>query len=252
MTIRRGIWGGIMCGLTLFTNPLAGQAQMSQASQVSQASQAITTSGVLQETLKTCFSCHGENGISSMPSHPSIAGQKGDYIAKKLTAFKMAGKTHDANLENDIDDSVSNKGTRQGRLRADPVMEHMIKGLDSVLIVRVAETVSKLACRKETNRPKSRLYPAPRSVVECIACHGSKGLGKRTDTPVLAGQQRSYLRRQLLLIRETAWGALPREGESARAHPIMERQVARLKIQDVDVLAKYYSSLDCRGGLSKK
>jgi cytochrome c553 len=65
--------------------------------------------------------------------------------------------------------------------------------------------------------------------------------------PNIAGQQRGYLRRQLLIIRENAWGADSSDSERWRTHPIMERQAARISIEEVDALAQYYAALDCRG-----
>ena len=36
----------------------------------------------------TCIACHGENGVSLIPSYPNLAGQKVDYIVAQLQAFK--------------------------------------------------------------------------------------------------------------------------------------------------------------------
>ena len=35
-----------------------------------------------------CAACHGANGISANALWPNLAGQKADYIAKQLKAFK--------------------------------------------------------------------------------------------------------------------------------------------------------------------
>lgn len=53
-----------------------------------------------------CQSCHGADGISSIPMYPNLKGQKAAYLAKQLTAFK--------------------EGTRK-----DPTMEAMSKALSS-------------------------------------------------------------------------------------------------------------------------
>ena len=36
----------------------------------------------------TCTGCHGTEGISNNPLWPNLAGQKKDYLAKQLLAFK--------------------------------------------------------------------------------------------------------------------------------------------------------------------
>ena len=194
----------------------------------------------VEKTLETCFQCHGPGGISRIPSRPSIAGQSADYVARQLFAFKRAAALHLGNSDTDADADNSTD-----RVRVDPIMEHMGTSLDDALIGRVALAVSQLACRADDVAQKT---PTPPQVARrCASCHGLNGRATRADIPNLAGQQRAYLRRELLLIRETAWGAEPREGESWRGHPIMEAQAARLKIEDVDALARFYSSLDCRG-----
>ena len=190
----------------------------------------------VKTALETCFKCHGPGGVSLIPSHPSIAGQNADYVARQLFAFKRASALHAS-----AGDAVSGDKA----IRSDPIMEHMAATSDDALVGRVAVAVSQLACRADDKVLKTPKAPAVAS--RCASCHGENGRGVRSEVPNLAGQQRAYLRRELLLIRETAWGAEPRDGESWRGHPIMEAEAARLKIADVDALAKYYSALDCRG-----
>lgn len=194
----------------------------------------------VKQTLETCFKCHGPGGVSRIPSRPTIAGQSADYVARQLFAFKRAASLHVGNTDTD-----TGADNTEANLRVDPIMEHMGTTLDDALIGQVALAISQLACRADDVAQKA---PTPPLVAHrCASCHGVGGRATRADTPNLAGQRRAYLRRELLLIRETAWGAKPRDGESWRGHPIMEAQAARLKIEDVDALAKFYSSLDCRG-----
>jgi cytochrome c553 len=162
-----------------------------------------------------------------------------------LTAFLQAAEFHQANLSQDLDDSA--QGQTSPALRTDPIMEHMVSGLNSTQILKISAAVAALPCRSDTAVIKSP-PPSPPSVAKsCAACHGHDGVGNQFDVPILAGQQRAYLRRQLLLLRESAWGAPGREGDQVRSHPIMESETARLKIEDVDTLAQYYADLDCRG-----
>lgn len=51
-----------------------------------------------------CMACHGQQGISTAPNYPNLAGQKVAYLQKQLRDF-AAGK------------------------RVDPVMSAMVKGL---------------------------------------------------------------------------------------------------------------------------
>jgi len=195
----------------------------------------------VKAALATCFACHGPGGVSRMPSHPNLAGQKATYVLRQLLAFKRAAKAHA---------EIVKPGTPASQVsRTNPIMEHRAASLDTALAAKVAVAVSQLACRADGVSQKTPKPPA--LVRQCSACHGNDGLGVRPEIPNLAGQKRTYLRRQLLLIREAAWGGHLRAGESWRRHPIMERQTARLKIEDLDALARYYADLDCRGSARK-
>jgi len=36
----------------------------------------------------TCAACHGQNGIGIIPLYPNLAGQKREYLAAQLRAFR--------------------------------------------------------------------------------------------------------------------------------------------------------------------
>ncbi len=41
-----------------------------------------------------CASCHGPNGISTIPEYPNLAGQKEQYIVKQLNDLQSGRRTH--------------------------------------------------------------------------------------------------------------------------------------------------------------
>ncbi len=45
------------------------------------------------EVAQSCVMCHGENGLSSMPGTPSLAGQSEIYLSNQLKQFRD-GKRH--------------------------------------------------------------------------------------------------------------------------------------------------------------
>lgn len=45
-----------------------------------------------------CAACHGTNGISAVPLYPNLAGQKEDYLAKQIKAFRE-GIREDATMK---------------------------------------------------------------------------------------------------------------------------------------------------------
>ncbi|HEY9080568.1 c-type cytochrome [Magnetovibrio sp.] len=202
----------------------------------------------VKDALQMCFQCHGAGGVSTVPTRPTIAGQKSEYIRRQLVAFKtsareaaQAPKDRDGDADNGPNAAVASH-------RNDPVMEHMAADLPDQLIAPLAQAMSGLACDGGAAKvARKNPLPRPPAAEACVVCHGADGIGLQSQVPNLAGQNRAYLRRQLLLIRETAWGAQPREGEAWRSHPIMEAKVARLQIPDIDAIARYFASLDCRG-----
>ena len=45
------------------------------------------------EVAQSCVMCHGDNGLSTMPGTPSLAGQSDIYLASQLRQFRD-GKRH--------------------------------------------------------------------------------------------------------------------------------------------------------------
>jgi cytochrome c553 len=55
----------------------------------------------------TCTGCHGPEGVSNNPLWPNLAGQKKDYLAKQILAFKTLDRKDP--LMNPIASSISEK-----------------------------------------------------------------------------------------------------------------------------------------------
>ena len=43
----------------------------------------------------TCAACHGMNGISVAPIYPNVGGQKEQYLAEQLKAFRDGSRRND-------------------------------------------------------------------------------------------------------------------------------------------------------------
>ena len=75
----------------------------------------------------------------------------------------------------------------------------------------------------------------------CAICHGEHGRTPARDTyPVIAGQRRGYLIRQILDIRSGV-----RDNGQA---DYMRRVIERLTVQEVEAIAGYLSELPCACG----
>ncbi|MDH5772997.1 MAG: c-type cytochrome [Rhodospirillaceae bacterium] len=201
--------------------------------------------------LETCFKCHGKGGVSQIPTHPTIAGQKAGYLVKQLNEFKRAQETLNEKILAQPEKQKEEKNSVLSG-RNDFIMSHMVEGFNKNNFTSLAVYISLLPCdgvvspNDEVDQGEKTQTP-PSIIGRCVACHGENGISSQPSVPNLAGQRRAYLRRELLLMRETAWGGNNTDKNEWRAHPIMEQQAARLKIEDVDSIANYYSQLNCRG-----
>ncbi|HIP69686.1 MAG TPA: cytochrome c [Chromatiales bacterium] len=70
----------------------------------------------------TCGGCHGANGVSQAPMYPNLAGQKQEYLAKAITAYKSGS-------------------------RNDPSMKAMVSALSDEDIQNVAAYYAGLSCK---------------------------------------------------------------------------------------------------------
>ena len=80
---------------------------------------------------KNCTACHGETGIAGNPAWPSIAGQKADYLANALKAFRAG-------------------------LRKDPTMAGVVRGLSDTDIANLAAYYGAQSCRPAAQERKTR------------------------------------------------------------------------------------------------
>ena len=69
----------------------------------------------------------------------------------------------------------------------------------------------------------------------CAACHGDKGISAMAESPHLAGQQEQYL-----------INALKSYRDGSRDDAIMASVTKSLSDEEIENLAAYFSSLDCK------
>lgn len=146
------------------------------------------------ETLHVCSSCHGLAGWSASSLFPNLAGQRQEYLAAQLKAFRS-------------------------RTRADQpahtYMWGMAAHLSDMQIDAIAAYYAGLPpaparpCASPSIAAGKKIYEegvADKSVPPCMACHGDKAQGQPpvppqagkpgSDViPALAGQHRAYIER---------------------------------------------------------
>ncbi|UCH73483.1 MAG: cytochrome c4 [Rhodospirillales bacterium] len=151
---------------------------------------------------EACTACHGEDGNSTMPGIPSLAGQQPIYFVSAVRAYL------------------------DGR-RDKPTME-MLRALDRVDLESLAFYY---ASQKPAARPPSDVGdPAAGEPLTagCGGCHGAKGVSNDAATPTLAGQDPQYL-----------ISAIKAYRDGRRDHQIMRDANTDKEIADI---AAYYAA----------
>ena len=167
-----------------------------------------------KEKSTLCQGCHGEFGISIMPEVPSLAGQWGAYLMRQLRDFSIGS-------------------------RSDPIMSDMAATVTSYedafdITSYFASQNQMTSTDQHKNEGGKRLY----IIYRCISCHGEDGRGRPQNNPmfpVIGGQQKAYLIKQLDDFRVGL-----RETDMSGTMPILAK---RMSAAETDAVADYLSGL---------
>jgi cytochrome c553 len=164
-----------------------------------------------------CVACHGENGVSTTPEIPSLAGQSSAAIYKQLYDYRTGA-------------------------RANPLMTPVAEQLEprqlastAVFYGRFARGRTSLGGRDLPGEVEivelAREGDSSRQLPACDACH-VPGAGGPIETPVITGQNQAYLAAQL-----RAFKASERHNDVYRR---MRAIAGKLSEEEIDQLARYY------------
>jgi cytochrome c553 len=160
---------------------------------------------------QSCFACHGSGGNSATPIFPSLAGQPKQFIMLELFQF------------------------REGK-RKNELMSPVATPLSNADLTDLADYFSAQAIAPATVQTPQAIVDAGKALAvknNCINCHAANLMGQQ-QMPRLAGQQRDYLRTQLLGFKAST---------RADTDGDMTSVAQGLSEQDIDVLAEYLSGL---------
>ncbi len=152
-----------------------------------------------------CAGCHGQNGDSTNPQYPKLAGQQPKYLAAQLTAFK--------------------DGSRKG-----PMMQGMVSSLTAQ---DIDELAAYFAGKQATSAGGDNKLAAAgkEKFSQCMGCHGASAEG-RGIFPRLAGQQPAYIAKQLQNFKK-----------GARKSGPMQAVAGGLTDDDINAVAAYLGTL---------
>lgn len=163
-----------------------------------------------QDRLPLCAACHGEDGNSTNPQIPSIAGQPKVFLETQLVLFRE-------------------------ELRKSDQMLPVVKGLKDPEIIRLAEHFSKLPAKAmEAGTADARLMKVgieKARALRCGICHLSDYRGQN-QIPRLAGQREAYLEAEMRAYRD---------GKRTGGDTIMAATLYGVSDADIRALAHYLS-----------
>ncbi|MFP8968037.1 c-type cytochrome [Pokkaliibacter sp. CJK22405] len=166
-----------------------------------------------------CAACHGMQGVSPMPTYPSLAGQHERYLTKELQDIK-SGK------------------------RSVPVMSGILLNLSDEQMSDMSAYFASLPmpAAKEgsgDNALGETIYTQglpDKGVPACTSCHAPAGIGNsQAGFPALAGQHEAYLEAQLKAYRDGT--------RSADKTNIMAGVTANMTDDDMAAVASYLQGL---------
>mgnify|MGYP003346171667 CR=1 FL=1 len=159
---------------------------------------------------------HVSDGLGNEGKFPKLAGQSPDYIIKQVHDFRSGARNHQTMY----------------------LMATAVSDEDLADIAAYFGSVERMHGEAHTTPPlAARLYlegDAERAIVPCAGCHGEHGQGLPGNGPVLGGQHRRYLQKQLL-----DWRAHER---SNHADGTMNRIAAALSDTEIEALADYLAA----------
>ena len=189
-------------GLTLFVGVLSNGLAMPLPDGNS------TAQPSLNETLSTCVSCHGENGVGTLAA-PRLAGQNERYLREQMEHFKNGLRGQHP------DDAMGQS------------MVEWVADLDTARIAALAAHFSALEKPRLGADPAAGAdTPAARGMVffqnNCQSCHASRHKGADSIyVPNVAILDAEYLKRQIDGYRQ-GW----RGGQEASSRAKSMRQMA--------------------------
>jgi cytochrome c553 len=148
--------------------------------------QAVVASDSLQQRVKACVACHGQEGRATTDGfYPRIAGKPAGYLFNQLRHFREAKRVY-------------------------PMMTYMVAHMNDAYLQEIADYFAALNppyAAPQTSQATPDVMERGRSLVKvgdlgrklpaCVACHGDKMTGVAPFIPGLLGLPRDYLVAQL-------------------------------------------------------
>ena len=136
-----------------------------------------------------CFACHGANGTSVAPTFPRLAGQRVDYLYRRLLLFKRASAK----------DPYYSKSPMTALVV--PLSDRDMRNLAAFFASQEPQPAAPTTATVNLEKGERlfRTGDPSKGIPPCQGCHGAEARGPAIDTgpylvyPVLRGQYSPYL-----------------------------------------------------------
>jgi len=167
-----------------------------------------------------CQGCHGEDGNSLSTLVPKLAGQIDGYIVKQVHNFQAGIRKHA--IMNDLAMTVNDDDLAD--IAAYFASQNKMKGDGSA--------------NNQAGKDLFLTGDTSRKIAACASCHGANGKGLDPNPsmiPMIGGQNKDYLRRQLVNFRDG--------DRSNSPDGVMNQMTKSLTDAEIESLAAYVSGL---------
>lgn len=175
-----------------------------------------------QEKSKVCATCHGQDGNSTTPAWPKIAGQSESYLIRELTEYRKGAK-----------------GARNESVMAAMVQSLSDQDIQDLAAYFASQKPSPGTAQSDLVALGEKIYRGGNmktGVPACSACHGVQGQGNAfAKFPRLSGQQAAYTADQLKKFQSGARANDP--------NAIMRDISKRMSDQEIQAVSSYVSGL---------
>lgn len=189
----------------------------------------------------SCSGCHGEDGNSSMPGFPKLAGQHQAYLLKQLQAFKSGARNapmmaplalglDEKSMEEIADFYAGNK------ISANPPPKLPINDDDDAPAKTEEQKKAELNALITQGSDLYRNGNLSREVSACIACHGPYAEGNQPAAyPSLHSQHADYLIKTLTDFKTGA--------RTSNRENMMYMIAAKMTEADIKAVSYYISTM---------
>jgi cytochrome c553 len=165
----------------------------------------------------TCMRCHGLHGVSAIVEIPHLAGQRPEYLYRKLKAYQDGTRKHPL-----MQDAVT--------ILNEESVQAVAAYYSNLDLPRNGSSRAKTAGTDPTGDATDPVEAGKAAAAACAGCHGRDGNSSIPGMPRLTGQHTTYLA-----------AATKAYQDASRKDNMMKSMVVSLGDADIEKIALYYA-----------